>query len=171
MASASLLSSLLRSHLDETIGFQDREEDKSVTIDGFYDDILKEERGVMWETALSIVLESIQSIQKVTSVRWLVVGSAALTLQGCRFEPRDLDILVPTAEDLRRCVDCLNDAEILRTKSDPPIVTEAYPGGFEWSKAQYELDGFLIEAVHIASGGGIPDDLDGGGIWEGGSIV
>lgn len=123
-----------------------------------------------WENALLVVADSLQPKPDGTSVKWLLVGSVASVLQGCRFEPRDLDILVTSREDLDHCVANLLTAPGVVPREDPPVYSEKF-GDFEWHKAQFEVGGFLTELVYIASGGGIPDSIEGDGIWEGGKIV
>jgi hypothetical protein len=122
------------------------------------------------ENALIVFADSLRPKPDGASVQWLVVGSVASVLQGCRFEPRDLDILVTSREDLDHCVAHLLTAPGVVSLEDPPIYSEKF-GDFEWHKAQFEIDGFLTELVYIASGGGIPDSIEGDGIWEGGKIV
>jgi hypothetical protein len=84
-------------------------------------------------------------------------------------EPRDLDILVPSMDHLRKLYDFVNPS--MGMEASPEIVSETFPGGFEWHKVQWNVEGFTTEAVYIASGGGIPDGTEGEGIWEGGQHI
>jgi len=110
-----------------------------------------------WERALRHVTTTLDG----AGAPWLIVGSVASVLQGCEMTPRDLDILFTSRDDLARYA-----ARAASLALD--IREERFPGGFEWHKAHHQVDGFTVDAVYIASGGGIPDAPDGAGVWEGG---
>ncbi|MFN3650585.1 MAG: hypothetical protein ACK47B_13495 [Armatimonadota bacterium] len=119
-----------------------------------------------WEPALLRAARALNAPG--AGVEWVVVGSVASVVQGCEMTPRDLDLIFPSLDALRRAVVLLSQAEEVPS---PEIVSQSFPGGFEWHKAQWSRDGFVTEAVFIASGGGIPDSPGGDGIWEGGRHI
>jgi hypothetical protein len=118
-----------------------------------------------WERALLEVATSLNDTPGARAIPWLVVGSVASILQSCDMEPRDLDILFTSREDLVRYAAVVAERG---SQPIPAILSEHFPGGFEWHKVQHAVDGFPVDAVYIASGGGIPDSTDGEGVWEGG---
>jgi hypothetical protein len=78
---------------------------------------------------------------------------------------RDLDILFTSEYDLKQYTN-----KVANYLSEPEfsIVCQQFGSGFKWYKAQHEIGGFPVDAVYIASGGGIPDSIVGDGAWEGG---
>jgi len=118
-----------------------------------------------WEYPLQIVCECLAGSDGEPAIPFLIVGSVASELQGCSVGTRDLDILFESESDLKRYAARI--AHHLQ-QPEPAISCQAFNGGFKWYKAQHEISGFLVDAVHIASGGGIPDSTSGDGAWEGG---
>jgi hypothetical protein len=102
------------------------------------------------------------------AIAWLVVGSVASVLQGCDMEPRDLDVLFRSRDDLARYATRMAQRQC---QPVPAILCERFGAGFEWHKVQQTVQGFPVDAVYIASGGGIPDSTKGDGVWEGGPMA
>lgn len=117
-----------------------------------------------WQAALNLVSQALAQ----TNIEWLLVGSVASALQGCPFEPNDLDLLFPDFASLQLAGEKIDQA--LAFVGDSAIQTQAF-GEFKWHKRYWNLDGFPIDASYIESGGGIPDSTTGEGVWEGGVHV
>ena len=116
-----------------------------------------------------------------TRIEWLVIGSAASALQGVEIEPRDVDLLFRTREDLMAFVRKMHgltpsspeaplSVEDWRSSQAQPIKTETFPGAFTWHKAAWDIEGVRLDATAIENNGG-PDSLHGDGVWEGGDHV
>ena len=116
-----------------------------------------------------------------TRIEWLVIGSAASALQGVEIEPRDVDLLFRTREDLMAFVRKMHgltpsspeaplSVEDWRSSQAQPIKTETFPGAFTWHKAAWDIEGVRLDATAIENNG-VPDSLHGDGVWEGGDHV
>ena len=116
-----------------------------------------------------------------TRIEWLVIGSAASALQGGEIEPRDVDLLFRTREDLMAFVRKMHgltpsspeaplSVEDWRSSQAQPIKTETFPGAFTWHKAAWDIEGVRLDATAIENNG-VPDSLHGDGVWEGGDHV
>ena len=116
-----------------------------------------------------------------TRIEWLVIGSAASALQGVEIEPRDVDLLLRTREDLMAFVRKMHgltpsspeaplSVEDWRSSQAQPIKTETFPGAFTWHKAAWDIEGVRLDATAIENNG-VPDSLHGDGVWEGGDHV
>lgn len=116
-----------------------------------------------------------------TRIEWLVIGSAASALQGVEIEPRDVDLLFRTREDLMAFVRKMHgltpsspeaplSVEDWRSSQAQPIKTETFPGAFTWHKAAWDIEGVRLDAAAIENNG-VPDSLHGDGVWEGGDHV
>ena len=116
-----------------------------------------------------------------TRIEWLVIGSAAAALQGVEIEPRDVDLLFRTREDLMAFVRKMHgltpsspeaplSVEDWRSSQAQPIKTETFPGAFTWHKAAWDIEGVRLDATAIENNG-VPDSLHGDGVWEGGDHV
>jgi hypothetical protein len=116
-----------------------------------------------------------------TRIEWLVIGSAASALQGVEIEPRDVDLLFRTREDLMAFVRKMHgltpsspeaplSVEDWRSSQAQPIKTETFPGAFTWHKAAWDIEGVRLDATVIENNG-VPDSLHGDGVWEGGDHV
>ena len=115
--------------------------------------------------------------------RWILVGSAASVLQGAEIEPRDIDIYVNSREEVaelsgmmsRYCQEQPSRHPLYRqewfSSIAEPYRTESYPSGFTWTKGRWRIGAFPLEVVHIDDSGGIPDSVEGDGIWEGGRYI
>ena len=113
-----------------------------------------------------------------TRIEWLVIGSAASALQGVEIEPRDVDLLFRTREDLMAFVRKMHgltpsspeaplSVEDWRSAQAQPIKTETFPGAFTWHKAAWDIEGVRLDATAIENNG-VPDSLHGDGVREGG---
>ena len=116
-----------------------------------------------------------------TRIEWLVIGSAASALQGVEIEPRDVDLLFRTREDLMAFVRKMHgltpsspeaplSVEDWRSSQAQPIKTETFPGAFTWHKAAWDIEGVRLDATAIENNG-VPDSLHGDWVWEGGDHV
>ena len=116
-----------------------------------------------------------------TRIEWLVIGSAASALQGVEIEPRDVDLLFRTREDLMAFARKMHgltpsspeaplSVEDWRSSQAQPIKTETFPGAFTWHKAAWDIEGVRLDATAIENNG-VPDSLHGDGVWEGGDHV
>ena len=116
-----------------------------------------------------------------TRIEWLVIGSAASALQGVEIEPRDVDLLLRTREDLMAFARKMHgltpsspeaplSVEDWRSSQAQPIKTETFPGAFTWHKAAWDIEGVRLDATAIENNG-VPDSLHGDGVWEGGDHV
>lgn len=116
-----------------------------------------------------------------TRIEWLLIGSAASALQGVEIEPRDVDLLFRTREDLMAFVRKMHgltpsspeaplSVEDWRSSQAQPIKTETFPGAFTWHKAAWDIEGVRLDATAIENNG-VPDSLHGDGVWEGGDHV
>lgn len=133
-----------------------------------------------WQTALYKICE-IYSKSDI-EIEWILVGSAASVLQGCEMNPGDIDIYVKNQEGVKQFARLLEPYS-LRTKSEAadrnnylssieePTYTETFPSGFTWTKGRWMIQGMEVEVVDISQSAGIPDSLDGDGIWEGGKYI
>jgi hypothetical protein len=118
-----------------------------------------------WEEPLRIVCSCLIGSLGEPAIPFLIVGSVASELQGCIMGTRDLDILFTSEDDLKRYTSRIASCML---QPQPVISCQSFDSGFKWYKAQNEIGGFLVDAVYIASGGGIPDSITGDGAWEGG---
>ena len=116
-----------------------------------------------------------------TRIEWLVIGSAASALQGVEIEPRDVDLLLRTREDLMAFARKMHgltpsspeaplSVEDWRSSQAQPIKTETFPGAFTWHKAAWDIEGVRLDATAIENNG-VPDSLHGDWVWEGGDHV
>lgn len=133
-----------------------------------------------WRTALTKICE-INSKSDI-EIEWILVGSVASVLQGCEMTPGDIDIYVKNQEGVKQFA-LLLEQYSLPAKSeeaernnwlssiDEPTYTERFPSGFTWTKGRWMINGMEVEVVNISQSAGIPDSLDGGGIWEGGKYI
>ena len=105
----------------------------------------------------------------------------ASALQGVEIEPRDVDLLFRTREDLMAFVRKMHgltpsspeaplSVEDWRSSQAQPIKTETFPGAFTWHKAAWDIEGVRLDATAIENNG-VPDSLHGDGVWEGGDHV
>ena len=116
-----------------------------------------------------------------TRIEWLVIGAAASARQGGEIEPRDVELLFRTREDLMAFVRKMHgltpsspeaplSVEDWRSSQAQPIKTETFPGAFTWHKAAWDIEGVRLDATAIENNG-VPDSLHGDGVWEGGDHV
>ncbi|WP_175615477.1 hypothetical protein [Piscibacillus halophilus] len=133
-----------------------------------------------WESALEKVCQLYS--QSNENIDWILVGSVGSVLQGCQMVPGDIDLYVKHKEGVSQFSDLLNkyslpDKSIDRNSNEwlssieEPIFHQTFPSGFEWTKARWEIEGFKVEVIHITNSAGIPDNLTGDGIWEGGKYI
>ncbi|MBB6452736.1 hypothetical protein HNQ94_001182 [Salirhabdus euzebyi] len=133
-----------------------------------------------WEQALEKICALYANTNRKTD--WIIVGSVGSALQGCAIVPGDIDIYVKNKESV------LQFAKVLEPFSLPvkgeekydehwlssieePTFTQTFQSGFTWTKGRWVVDGVEVEVVHISNSAGIPDSLDGDGIWEGGKFI
>ncbi|MEH7443474.1 hypothetical protein V7201_14285 [Bacillus sp. JJ1122] len=133
-----------------------------------------------WQIALTKICE-IYSKSDV-EIEWILVGSIASVLQGCEMTPGDIDLYVKNQEGVKQFA-LLLEQYSLRTKCEEadrsnwfssieePAYTETFPSGFTWTKGRWMIEGMEVEVVNISQSAGIPDSLDGDGIWEGGKYI
>ncbi|MBA2943748.1 hypothetical protein HZF08_36350 [Paenibacillus sp. CGMCC 1.16610] len=132
-----------------------------------------------WERALSKVCECLESR---SNLEWLLVGSVGSVLQGCEMSPGDVDIYVKNKEEVEQIADLFKEFSLV-SKCEPPhgekwlssleepTFTQTFGSGFTWTKGCWLIEDFKVEIVQISNSAGIPDSLDGEGIWEGGQFV
>ncbi|WP_410769415.1 hypothetical protein [Fontibacillus sp. BL9] len=117
------------------------------------------------------------------TTEWIIVGSVGSVLQRAMMEPNDLDIYVRRREDVDQLATLMKEFN-LESKSglsysDPgwlssdeePYFTQSFPSGFTWTKGKWKIHDFHAEVVQISNPAGIPDSVDGEGIWEGGKYI
>lgn len=114
---------------------------------------------------------------------WILVGSLASVLQGADMEPNDVDIYVKSEEDVKTLSMLMYDYCQLdpihvpishpewRSSVELPYLTQRMPSGFTWSKGRWTIHSVPLEVVQIFDSAGIPDSLEGEGIWEGGKYI
>ena len=135
-----------------------------------------------WETALSKVCELYFSSEVNSKLEWILVGSVGSVLQGCEMTPGDVDIYTKNKEGIVQFAELLKEYSLLDKCEFPhgeswlssleePAYTQTFSSGFSWTKGSWIIDGFKVEVVHISNSAGIPDSMDGDGIWEGGQFI
>lgn len=135
-----------------------------------------------WETALSKVCELYCSSEVKSKLEWILVGSVGSVLQGCDMTPGDVDIYTKNKEGIAQFAELLKEyslpdkcefphGENWLSSLEDPAYTQTFPSGFSWTKGSWIIDGFKVEVVHISNSAGIPDSMDGEGIWEGGQFI
>ncbi|ULL19098.1 hypothetical protein DVH26_34505 [Paenibacillus sp. H1-7] len=133
-----------------------------------------------WKHALTIVCE--RYAQSKSRIEWILVGSVGSVLQGCNMTPGDLDIYTRHREGIKEFAELLQPYALETKSVEPhgdrwlssavePTFTQTFDSGFSWTKGRWNIDGFQVEAVHISNSAGIPDSLQGDGIWEGGQFI
>ncbi len=135
--------------------------------------------------------ELMQTLEKISiairlsglKVDWILVGSAGSVLQGCELEANDIDIYTKTESGVDQFAKIFekyahhekssHSSEDVNWKSslEEPTFTQTFPWGFSWKKGKWMINGSEVEAVHIMNSAGIPDSMDGEGIWEGGQYI
>ncbi|MFD1017701.1 nucleotidyltransferase domain-containing protein [Thalassobacillus hwangdonensis] len=132
-----------------------------------------------WYKALMNVCDRLDGKE----IEWILVGSAGSVLQGADMEPNDLDLYVRSEKALKEIMN--NFSALLPEKAsevdyDNPAwlssltettFTQSFPFGFTWTKGKFFVAGFPVEVVLISESGGIPDNMTGDGIWEGGQYI
>ena len=133
-----------------------------------------------WQTALTKICKMYSKSD--VEIEWILVGSVASVLQGCEMTPGDIDIYVKNQEGVEQFA-LLLEQYSLCTKSEAadrnnwfssveePTYTETFPSGFTWTKGRWMIEEMEVEVVNISQSAGIPDSLDGDGIWEGGKYI
>ncbi|NQX68702.1 hypothetical protein HQN90_21485 [Paenibacillus alba] len=132
-----------------------------------------------WQRTLSKVCERLESKP---NLEWILVGSVGSVLQGCEMIPGDLDIYVKNKDDVEEFADLLNEFSLVSkcefphgdqwlSSLDEPTSTQIFGSGFTWTKGRWLIEEFKVEVVQISNSAGIPDSLDGDGIWEGGQYI
>ncbi|MEK5436124.1 hypothetical protein BSK65_12815 [Paenibacillus odorifer] len=135
-----------------------------------------------WEIALSKVCELYFSSEVNSKLEWILVGSVGSVLQGCEMTPGDVDIYTKNKEGIAQFAELLKEYSLLDKCEFPhgenwlssleePTYTQTFSSGFSWTKGSWIIDGFKVEVVHISNSVGIPDSMDGDGIWEGGQFI
>ncbi|ALC90476.1 hypothetical protein AM500_12275 [Bacillus sp. FJAT-18017] len=133
-----------------------------------------------WEKALVRIQELVTDAG--SDLEWILVGSVGSVLQGAEMEPGDIDVYVRHQEDVSRFAELFKSYSLeTSTQGEPgsdwyssrevPIFTQTFPSGFSWTKGRWKIEEFEVEAVHIGDSAGIPDNLKGDGIWEGGRYI
>ncbi|MEK3942361.1 MULTISPECIES: hypothetical protein [Paenibacillus] len=135
-----------------------------------------------WKKALSKVCELYFSSKMNSNLEWILVGSVGSVLQGCEMTPGDVDIYTRNKEGIDQFAELLKGFSLLDKCEFPhgdnwlssleePTFTQTFSSGFSWTKGSWIIDGFKVEVVHISNSAGIPDSMDGDGIWEGGQFI
>ncbi|WP_339319603.1 hypothetical protein [Paenibacillus sp. FSL R10-2734] len=135
-----------------------------------------------WEQALSKVCELYFSSKIKSNFEWILVGSVGSVLQGCEMTPGDVDIYTKNIEGIEQLAELFKGFSLLDKCEFPhgdnwlssleePTYTQTFPSGFTWTKGSWIIDGFKVEVVHISNSAGIPDSMEGDGIWEGGQYI
>lgn len=133
-----------------------------------------------WQTALTKICELYTMSAK--QFEWVFVGSASSVLQGCVMNPGDIDIYVKDEEGVKLFSNLLEQYSLLSKSTaadrhswfssiEEPTYTETFPSGFTWTKGRWMVEGMEVEVVNISQPAGIPDSIDGDGIWEGGKYI
>jgi hypothetical protein len=137
---------------------------------------------MLWPRALEIVLQVIDEPLRREQLRWAVIGSVASTLQGCHFEPGDIDILANAPETVQRIAEVMRPHTPLKPIAPPgnenwlssqelPVNVGPDPSGAVWHFARWLIDGVKIEVAHIQAPKGFATAADGAGIWEAGPEI
>src|SRR6185436_10882364 len=132
-----------------------------------------------WQTAREIVLQNVYAPLEAEQLRWAVIGSVASTLQGCRFEPGDIDLLTSEPNTVLRLAELMRPYAPPRSPSPPgvedwlssqemPVSIGPDPGGSVWHFTRWLIDGAKVEAAHIRPPEGFSPSQPGAGIWEAG---
>ncbi|MCS7460327.1 hypothetical protein N0M98_09245 [Paenibacillus doosanensis] len=132
-----------------------------------------------WEKALLKICELLESN---SNLEWILVGSVGSVLQGCDMIPGDVDIYVKNQADVAQFAHLLKDFSLVSrcelpygdqwlSSLEEPIFTQTFGSGFTWTKGRWRIEDFKVEVVQISNSAGIPDSLDGDGIWEGGRFI
>jgi hypothetical protein len=135
-----------------------------------------------WETALSKVCELYFSSEVNSKLEWILVGSVGSVLQGCEMTPGDVDIYTENKEGIAQFAVLLKEYSLIDkcelphgenwlSSLEEPAYTQTFSSGFSWTKGSWIINGFKVEVVHISNSAGIPDSMDGDGIWEGGRFI
>src|SRR6185295_1503511 len=132
-----------------------------------------------WQTALEIVLQTVHPPLQREQLRWAVIGSAASALQGCRFEPGDIDLLAEEPNTIVRLAEWMSPFAPPASPSPPggedwlssqamPVSVGPDPSGSVWHFARWLIYGAKVEAAHIGPPEGFILGKAGAGIWEAG---
>jgi hypothetical protein len=132
-----------------------------------------------WQRPLEIVLQAIYEPLQREQLRWAVIGSVASALQGCRFEPGDIDLLTLEPETVVRLAEWMRPYAPARSPSPPgaldwlssqemPVSIGPDPGGSVWHFTRWLIDGAKVEAAHIRPTESFSRAQPGAGIWEAG---
>ncbi|MEM7029781.1 MAG: hypothetical protein AAF629_09460 [Chloroflexota bacterium] len=134
-----------------------------------------------WQVALQKTYQVAQHLLDHEEHRWAIAGSVASVLNGCQFEPGDLDILACRPEGVYQFAEAMmifapedcphpeQDEAWFSSKDLPVSVYEEY--GFQWYFCRWVVADFEVEVAHIIPPVGTPISKDGAGIWEGGAEV
>lgn len=137
-------------------------------------------RMTSWEKALSTICE--KNLQSDSVIEWILVGSVGSVLQRCEMKPGDIDLYVKHQKGVSQFAELFHEYSLdakcefpygdkWYSSKDEPTFTEIFPSGFSWTKGRWTIEGVNVEVVHISHSAGIPDSLNGDGIWEGGQYI
>lgn len=133
-----------------------------------------------WDVSLTRLCDKYFSSDN--NMMWILVGSVGSVLQGADMNPGDIDVYVRDQQDVLRFAEILDEFSLhtrspleygdhwLSSKAEP-IFTQTFPSGFTWTKGRWNVENFKVEVVHISNSAGIPNSMDGDGIWEGGHYI
>jgi hypothetical protein len=110
-------------------------------------------------------------------LEWVIVGSVASALQGCRISPHDADIITRAPQAVFRFAEFMRAFAAAECAAESPEEgpwwsteeTPVYVGSYwdlDWHYACWDVDGSLISVVHVVAPGGHPGFRDSGGVWE-----
>jgi hypothetical protein len=96
--------------------------------------------------------------------------------------PGDVDIYTKNKEGIAQFAELLKEYSLIEkcelphgenwlSSLEEPAYTQTFSSGFSWTKGSWIINGFKVEVVHISNSAGIPDSMDGDGIWEGGRFI
>lgn len=92
--------------------------------------------------ALKIINQKLKN----RKIRWVLVGSTSLALQGIKVKPEDIDILTDK-EGVFKINELLKKYEIKPTKFGKSDVFQSYLGEFRINKVKVEIMGNLREKI------------------------
>ncbi len=135
-----------------------------------------------WQAVLEEIFVLAAPALKVEETRWVVVGSAATALQGCRVTPKDIDILTLQPAGVYRFAEVMvpytpaspmptADHEEWHSSLEEPVSVGPDDYGYTWYFCRWTIAGVKVEVAHIVGPPTAQPAQPGSGMWEAGPEI
>ncbi len=135
----------------------------------------------IWEKRLEQVLDRIYKKCLENNVKYYIVGSISTALQGCKIEPKDIDILADTPEGVVFITKLLKEFELpekvqtdnfeeWHSSNEQPIFINEEPGEI-WHSGKWMIDDFKVEVAYYHSESSMKKAEERGCMWENGPEI